>query len=178
MDIISRQLAKARFKLIRLFNLAKCTASGTNYFSSGDLVIQHQGKFDLGIKNIFEKGYDIEISTGIFKIGSNNFFNKNIKVACHKSITIGNDCLLADSVHLYDHNHNFNDISCSIKDQGYSSSPIVIGDNVWIGAKATILSGVIIGSGAVVATGAVVTKNVPAMAIVGGVPAKIIGKRA
>lgn len=54
---------------------------------------------------------------------------------------------------------------------------IVIGNDVWIGARATILEGVTIGDGAVVAAGAIVTKDVPPYAIVGGVPAKIIRYR-
>ena len=53
-------------------------------------------------------------------------------------------------------------------------APIHIGRNVWIGANATVLAGVSIGDGAIVAAGAVVTHDVPARAIVGGVPAKII----
>lgn len=55
--------------------------------------------------------------------------------------------------------------------------PIIIGDDVWIGFNATILSGVNVGKGAVIAAGSVVTKDIPAYAIVGGVPAKVIRYR-
>lgn len=57
------------------------------------------------------------------------------------------------------------------------SSPIQIGDDVWIGVQAVILAGVTIGDGAIVAAGAVVHENVKPYAIVGGVPAKVIGER-
>ncbi len=59
----------------------------------------------------------------------------------------------------------------------FSKGPVRIGNDVWIGANATILSGVIVGDGAVIAAGSVVTKPVPPFAIVGGVPARIIKYR-
>ena len=62
-------------------------------------------------------------------------------------------------------------------DQGHIENDVIIGDNVWIGYGAQILSGVVIGSNVIVAAGAVVTKNVPNDVVVGGVPAKIISTR-
>jgi acetyltransferase-like isoleucine patch superfamily enzyme len=85
--------------------------------------------------------------------------------------------LFGDSVHLYDHNHGIDDPDQPFKSQVYERGEIKIGNNVWVGAKATSLKGVIIGDGAVVGAGAVVTKDVVPYAIVGGVPAKLIKMR-
>ena len=71
-------------------------------------------------------------------------------------------------------NHNFADTTKRIDEQGITPRPVVIGDDVWIGANAVILPGVTIGRHAVVAAGAVVTQDVPENTLVGGVPAKLI----
>ena len=71
-------------------------------------------------------------------------------------------------------NHNFEDTTRRIDQQGVSTKPVVIGDDVWIGANAVILPGVTIGPHSVVAAGAVVTRDVPPGCVVGGVPAKVI----
>ena len=71
---------------------------------------------------------------------------------------------------------NFEDKEKRIDEQGITTKPIIIGDDVWIGANAVILPGVTIGKHCVVAAGAVVTKDVPDNTIVGGVPAKEIKK--
>jgi acetyltransferase-like isoleucine patch superfamily enzyme len=62
-------------------------------------------------------------------------------------------------------------------DFGLAGGPIVVEDDAWVSFRATILPGVTIGRGAVVAAGAVVTRDVPPYAIVGGVPARVIGQR-
>lgn len=54
------------------------------------------------------------------------------------------------------------------------SSPVIIGENVWIGSSSTILPGVTVGDNSVVAAGAVVTKDVPKNAVVAGVPARVV----
>ncbi len=101
------------------------------------------------------------------------------------SIKVGNCCSIADEVNfLLGGGHNYKTVSSfpfkAILDgegEALSKGDIVLDDDVWIGYRATIMSGVHIGQGAVVAAGAVVTKDVPPYAIVGGVPAKIIKYR-
>jgi acetyltransferase-like isoleucine patch superfamily enzyme len=66
----------------------------------------------------------------------------------------------------------------SIREQGFTKAPIVIGSYVWIGANATVVEGVTIADHAIVAAGAVVTSDVPPGAIVGGVPARVVRWRA
>jgi len=92
-------------------------------------------------------------------------------------VTLGNDCLLGPYVQIFSENHIYDDLSRPIREQGERRAAVHIGDDVWLGAGATVLAGVSIGSGAVVAAGAVVTKDVAPLTIVGGVPAKAISER-
>jgi acetyltransferase-like isoleucine patch superfamily enzyme len=112
--------------------------------------------------------------TEIF-IGEGTTVNRNSMII--GKINIGKYCLIAPNVVIVGSNHNFDDKNELIRKQGVSSRGITIGDDVWIGANATITDGVNIGKGAIIAAGAVVTKNVEEYTIVGGVPAKFISKR-
>lgn len=93
-------------------------------------------------------------------------------------VVIGDGALIAESVSIRDHDHEFSDTTKFIRDQGFRTASVVIGNDVWIGAKSTILRGVRIGDGAIIAANSVVTKDVPEMAIVGGAPARLIKVRA
>ena len=93
-----------------------------------------------------------------------------------KGIVIGDGTRIAANCTLYAFDHGL-DSGRPIKDQPVSSRGIVIGADVWIGANAGVTDGVTIGDHAVVGMGAVVTRDVPAWAIVGGVPARLIGDR-
>jgi acetyltransferase-like isoleucine patch superfamily enzyme len=87
-------------------------------------------------------------------------------------LIIGNDVDIAQETNIWTLEH---DVHSDVHaDKG---GDVVIEDHVWIASRATILPGVRIGKGAVIACSSVVTKDVPAMAIVGGVPAKVIGMR-
>ena len=97
--------------------------------------------------------------------------------AC-REVRIGNHVLTGRMIYISDNNHG----DCTREEMETPPAqrkltikgPVIIEDNVWIGERAVILSGVTIGRGAIIAANAVVTQNVPAYAIVGGVPAKII----
>jgi len=100
------------------------------------------------------------------------------RVGLHNTIigpvSIGSHVNLAQGITVTALNHNFADKNLRIDEQGVSTSPVTIGDDIWIGANAVILPGVTIGNHSVVAAGAVVTKDVPPHTLVAGVPAKII----
>ncbi len=89
-------------------------------------------------------------------------------------ITIGDRVYTAPMVKMLAVNHVYDNPSKPIIEQGITAKGIVVEDNAWIGAGAIITDGVHIGQGAVVASGAVVTKDVPAHAVVGGIPARVI----
>jgi acetyltransferase-like isoleucine patch superfamily enzyme len=93
------------------------------------------------------------------------------------SVHIGRGTLIGGFVTIIDGNHRFDDCSRPIREQGGEQRPIHIGEDVWIGTNAVILQGVRIGDGAVVAANATVTGDVPAGAVVGGTPARVIRMR-
>lgn len=105
-------------------------------------------------------------------VGKNIFINSGCRFQDQGGITIGDGVLIGHNVMLTTLNHDID----PRKRSTMHPAPIVIGNNVWIGANATVVPGVTIGDGAIIAAGAVVSKDVPSNVIVGGVPAKIIKK--
>ena len=104
---------------------------------------------------------------GSISLGNYVFLNHNVSITSLNQIVIGNNVTIANNTVIVDHNHNYE----QIKD-GYSTQPIYIEDNVWIGANCVILPGVHIGKGAVIGAGSVVTHDVSPNTIVVGIPAK------
>jgi acetyltransferase-like isoleucine patch superfamily enzyme len=92
-------------------------------------------------------------------------------------VRCGDGVRIASHVSIVGFNHGFDDPDMPIHKQKHETLGITIEDDVWIGANAVVLDGVTVGKGAVIAAGAVVSKDVPAMAIVGGVPAKVVRYR-
>lgn len=92
-------------------------------------------------------------------------------------VKIGAGVLMGPDVKIITRNHVFDDPTVGINEQPTVFRPVTIGDDVWISANVVILPGVTVGHGSVIAAGAVVTKDIPPFSIVGGIPAKVIGRR-
>ena len=129
-------------------------------------------KFSLGNYSVVESYSCINNAVGDVIIGDHT------RVGLHNTVigpvTIGNHVNLAQGITVTALNHNFAEKGLRIDEQGVSTNPVTIGNDIWIGANAVILPGVTIGDHSVVAAGAVVTKDIPPHTLVAGVPAKII----
>lgn len=106
------------------------------------------------------------------RMGKRVFINSGCHFQDQGGITIGDDVLIGHNVVLATLNHGM----APAHRRDMHPSPIVIGNNVWIGSNATILPGVSIGENSIIAAGAVVTKSVPKDVIAGGTPARILKK--
>lgn len=153
---------------------------GESYISIGSYTGFDDGLFLMAWDRFNEQNFIPEIV-----IGSHCNFGAYNNITCCQKIIIGDGTLTGKWVTITDNNHGCYDVKdkkAVIEWQNktpasrsiYSKGTVEIGKNVWIGDKATILSGVTIGEGAVIAANSVVTKDVPAYALVGGQPAKII----
>ena len=115
----------------------------------------------------------------LITIGNNVSFNYNVMVNAEVKgkIHIGDNVLVGPNVVMRASGHDYSKLDIPIREQGHLTGEIIIREGTWISANAVILPNVTIGQGAIVAAGAVVTKDVEDFAIVGGVPAKMIGSR-
>lgn len=105
------------------------------------------------------------------RIGRKVFINQNCTLYDLGGVKIGDETMIGPNVSLITSGHP---LDPSLRRDGVTASPIVIGRNVWIAANVTVIGGVTVGDGAVIAAGSVVTKDVPPAALVGGNPARLI----
>lgn len=148
---------------------------GAKYISIGKNTTIHKG----AIITAWDKYGDQKFTPSI-KIGNNCNIGEYSHITACKEIVIGNNVLTGRRIYISDNAHGNSskeeiDIP-PIERPLHVKGSVIIEDNVWIGERVCILSGVHIGKGAIIAANAVVTHNVPPACIVGGVPAKIIKK--
>jgi acetyltransferase-like isoleucine patch superfamily enzyme len=124
-------------------------------------------------------GHDTKIRCheGEVSIGDKTVLGQECTISAYQHVSIGEQCILADRVMLIDFDHNVAEVERPIRVQGIYKRDVRVGNNVWIGHAAQIMRGVTVGDNAIVGAGAVVTKDVPANAVVAGVPARVLRMR-
>lgn len=143
-------------------------------------VIRHRTRIDVFPWNKFTTGKNctiedfVTINNGVGDVIIGDRSRIGMGNTLIGPVRIGNDVIFAQNIVVSGLNHGYQDVHVPIKDQPVTATQIVIEDEVWIGANATVVSGTTIGKHSVIAAGSVVTKNVPPFSIAAGNPAKLI----
>jgi acetyltransferase-like isoleucine patch superfamily enzyme len=139
--------------------------------------IGRTGRVELGRWSWVGHGTKIRCHEGFVSIGAKTVMGQECTISAFQHVSIGRECVIADRVMLIDFDHGVVEVERPIREQGIYKRDTRVGNNVWIGYGACILRGVTVGDNAIIGTGAVVTSDVPANAVVGGVPARLIRMR-
>jgi acetyltransferase-like isoleucine patch superfamily enzyme len=141
------------------------------------LQIGPTGRIELGRWSWVGHGTKIRCHEGVVSIGAKTVLGQECTISAYQHVSIGRECVIADRVMLIDFDHGVVEVDRPIRLQGIYKRDVRVGNNVWIGYGACILRGVTVGDNAIIGTNAVVTSDVPANAIVGGAPARLIRMR-
>lgn len=135
-------------------------------------------QIEIGDFNAFTQGCwlwpaDVDHAGIRIRIGSRNYFNRNVMIDACGLVEIGDENMFGPDVYVTDSNHSFGD-GISPSHAPMQTGHVKIGHRCWIGAKAVILKDVELGDGCVVGAGAVVTRSFPAGSVIAGVPARAL----
>ncbi len=170
--VMNQRDARPRWYIRMLAPLYQHRGRGSKIYCSVRMDTPPYRSFSIGRHSVIEDFCCINNAVGDVVIGDNT------RIGLHNTIigpvTIGSHVNLAQGITVTALNHNYADGTHRIDEQGISTSPVDIADDVWVGANAVILPGVTIGRHSVVAAGAVVTNDVPPFSLVGGVPARVL----
>jgi acetyltransferase-like isoleucine patch superfamily enzyme len=148
-------------------------------FIAPDAVIQigTGGRVELGRWSWVGHGTKIRCHEGLVSIGAKTVLGQECTISAYQHVSIGRECVIADRVMMIDFDHGASEVERPVREQGIYKRDVRVGHNVWIGYGACILRGVTVGDNAIIGTSAVVTADVPANAVVGGIPARVIRMR-
>ena len=134
-------------------------------------------KVHLGRWSWIGDGTKVRCHEGEVRIGAKTVLGQECTISAFQHVSIGRECIVADRVMLIDFDHGVVEVERPIRHQGIYKRDVNVGHNVWMGYGACVLRGATVGDNAIVGTYAVITDDVPANAVVGGVPAKLIRMR-
>jgi acetyltransferase-like isoleucine patch superfamily enzyme len=154
------------------------STDGMVFFGRGlELQIGRTGAIRFGRLSWIGDGTKIRCHEGVVEIGAKTVMGQECTISAYRRVRIGEQCVIADRAMFIDFDHGVVEVEKPIRQQGIYMRETIVGSNVWIGYGACILRGVRVGDNAIIGTNAVVTKDVPANAVVGGVPAKVLRMR-
>lgn len=119
----------------------------------------------------------IRCHEGNVEIGPKTVLGQECTISAYRKVRIGAECVIADRTMFIDFDHGVVEVERPIRHQGIYTEEVIVGSNVWVGYGACVLRGVRVGDNAIIGTNSVVTKDVPANAVVGGVPARVLRMR-
>jgi acetyltransferase-like isoleucine patch superfamily enzyme len=122
-------------------------------------------------------GCKIRVHEGEVAIGAKTVIGQECTISAYRRVRIGEQCVIADRAMFIDFDHGVVEVERPIRQQGIYKRDVEVGSNVWIGYGACVLRGVRVGDNAIVGTNSVVTRDVPANAVVAGIPARVIRMR-
>lgn len=126
-----------------------------------EITMDNGAELRIGKNFKMRDGAKIRVRKGaVCLIGNKGFVNSNNVIACHEYIKIGDNVQFGPNVQIYDHDHDYK-AEGGIRTGKFKSSPVIIGNNVWIGANSVILRGTEIGDNCVVGAGCVLKGKYP-----------------
>ena len=169
-----------RYLLRRFF-----TAAGYRWKTDGMLFLGPKLQIEIGRKGEVRFGRFVWIGGGTkirchegeVEIGQKTVIGQDCTISAYQRVRIGEQCVIADRAMFIDFDHSVVDVEQPIRVQGIYKRDVEVGSNVWVGYGACVLRGVRVGNNAIVGANAVVTQDVPANAVVGGVPARVVRMR-
>jgi len=151
---------------------------GFVFFGRGlELEISARGRVDFGRFVWIGDRTKIRCHEGLVEIGAKSVLGQECTISAYQHVRIGEQCVIADRAMFIDFDHGVVEVERPIRLQGIYKRDVEVGNNVWIGYGACVLRGVRVGDNAVIGTNSVVTKDVPANAVVGGIPARVLRMR-
>jgi len=152
--------------------------NGLVFFGRGlELQVARNAQIEFGRFVWLGDGAKVRCHEGRVEIGAKTVIGQECTISAYKRVRIGEQCVIADRAMFIDFDHGVVEVERPIRSQGIYTRDVEVGSNVWIGYGACILRGVSVGDNSIVGANSVVTKDVPANAVVAGIPARIIRMR-
>ncbi len=168
----------ARWLWLKLRWRGRLQTDGLCFICRGvKLEIGRDARVRLGRWSWIGEGCKLRAHEGEVTIGAKSVLGQDCTISAYQRVSIGRECIIADRVMMIDFDHGVAETERPIREQGIYKRDVLVGHNVWIGYGACLLRGVTVGDNAVIGTSAVLTADVPANAVVAGIPARVIRMR-